>query len=135
MSIKPQIFQFGDRSESYLATVEPALVGVSRVALAGSRYDFGVICGIRTVEEQRAEVESGNSWTMDSRHLPNQNGLSEAIDILVYDENGKPTYEIGYYRVVAQSFVTAAIANRVFIELGCLWKNVVDGMHIQLRRN
>ena len=46
--------------------------------------DFSVIEGVRTKERQRELVESGMSKTMRSKHLPNKDGVSEAVDIFPY---------------------------------------------------
>jgi hypothetical protein len=46
----------------------------------GRHYDCTIIGGIRTIEEQRSNVAKKLSRTMDSLHLPQEDGLSHAID-------------------------------------------------------
>lgn len=70
---------FGTLSKSNLISVHPALIQVAnRVILA---WDCQVTDGIRTVAEQRKNIAKGASKTMDSKHLPQADGLSHAIDI------------------------------------------------------
>lgn len=53
--------------------------------LVHSKTDLSILKStLRTIEEQRQFVDSGVSQTMDSKHLPNERGLSEAVDIGIY---------------------------------------------------
>lgn len=124
--------RFSKRSLDNLALAHTDLERVSVLALKYSKYDFGITCSLRTVEEQKQLVADGKSQTMNSRHLPNKQGVSEAIDFAVY-LNGSITWSIRYYRVVAQAFFRAAIELGVEIEWGGLWETFVDGPHVQLR--
>lgn len=126
-------WSFGQTSRKYLYTCEPKLQEVARRALELSPYDFGITCGVRTMAEQKAAVAAGASTTLHSRHLANENGLSEALDFAVY-VGGKLTWEERYYRKVVQAFFSAAIELGVQIESGILWETFIDGPHIQLKR-
>jgi hypothetical protein len=44
-----------------------------------TKIDFGVICGLRTMEEQRVLVDKGASKTMRSKHLD-----GKAVDLMAY---------------------------------------------------
>ncbi|WP_447881313.1 M15 family metallopeptidase [Serratia fonticola] len=70
-------FRFSKRSEGNLIGVNPALVKVVRCALEITTVDFIVIEGVRTVAQQRENVNKGVSKTMDSRHL-----TGHAVDLL-----------------------------------------------------
>ena len=126
--------KFSRNSKSKLATCHPDLVRVATLALKYSPYDFGVTEGVRTEEKQKKMVAQGVSQTMHSRHLANENGLSEALDIAVYP-NGKLSWDIKYYRKVAQAFFRAAIELKVQIEWGGLWQSFIDGPHFQLAKD
>jgi D-alanyl-D-alanine carboxypeptidase len=56
------------------------------------RIQVVVINTLRTPAEQAAELASGNSWTSNSKHLPQPpSGLSQAIDLAplgMYQERG-----------------------------------------------
>lgn len=131
-------WEFGAASLQKLATVEPALQKVAIKALEYSPVDFGILCGVRTPEEQAERVAAGASQTQKSRHLKNENGFSEALDFGVYIYgkyvNGDSPEEIGYYRQVNQAFIRAAIELGVQIECGALWRTFVDAGHVQLLR-
>lgn len=124
--------RFSKSSLNRLSMAHDDLERVAVLALKYSKYDFGITCSLRTIEEQEQLVKDGKSQTMKSRHLPNEQGVSEAIDFAVY-LNGSITWSIRYYRVVAQAFFRAAIELGVDIEWGGLWETFVDGPHVQLR--
>ena len=107
---------------------------VAEKAILYTPYDFGVSEGLRTLERQKELLADGKSTTLKSRHLPNENGLSEAMDIMVY-VNGKVTWEHKYYRKVIQAFIRAAIEEGVQLEFGGLWESFLDSPHIQLSNN
>lgn len=127
------MYKLSTRSLSRLEGVNPDLVKVVKRALELSKYDFGITEGVRDLETQRKYVTEGKSQTLNSLHLVQGDGYGHAIDFVVYVD-GKITWDIGYYRKVVQAFFTAAIELGVQIEAGCLWKNFVDGVHIQLNK-
>lgn len=126
--------KFSRSSMAKLNTCHPDLKKVAVRALELSPYDFGITEGVRTVERQKELVASGASKTMNSRHIANADGVSEALDIAIYLDSGL-TWEIGYYREVAQAFFTASIELGIQIEWGGLWRTFVDGVHYQLKRD
>lgn len=127
-------FRFGTSSSQRLQTVEPTLAAVMERALLYSMYDFGISCGIRTMEEQRELLKNGKTTTLNSRHLPNNAGLSEAVDIMVYDEKGNITWKEKYFRKVAQAVFDAAQELGVHINWGGHWFNFLDMPHFELKK-
>jgi len=125
------MWEFGHRSLAELEAVDERLQTVCFLALNYSPFDFGILCGIRTMEEQKKKVSAGFSTTLNSRHLANEMGVSEAVDFGVY-VNGALTWDVGYYRKVNQAFVRAAIELGTQIECGALWRTFVDAGHVQL---
>lgn len=75
-------YKFGAESESHLVGVHPDLIRIARIA--EPIWDCKVLDGVRTLEEQRKNIERGVSRTMASKHLPQLDGLSHAIDIMPY---------------------------------------------------
>lgn len=93
-------YRLGRRSKAELKGVHPDLVRVVELAIQITVQDFTVHDGIRTVDEQREYVERGVSWTMDSRHLPQEDGHGHAVDLVPYI-NGKLRWEWGpIYKIV-----------------------------------
>jgi peptidoglycan L-alanyl-D-glutamate endopeptidase CwlK len=41
-----------------------------------------VLDTLRTLEEQKINIKNGVSWTLHSRHLPDNNGKANAMDIV-----------------------------------------------------
>lgn len=79
----------------YLNDLDPRLRPIAYEHLARcveSRIPVIIVDTLRTIEEQRANVDRGVSWTMDSLHLPQPPfGLALAYDIcpyLIWDANG-----------------------------------------------
>ena len=63
------MFKLSERSLSKLQGVDERLVLTVHLAIQRTKIDFGVICGLRSVEEQKALYQKGASKTMASKHL------------------------------------------------------------------
>jgi peptidoglycan LD-endopeptidase CwlK len=72
-------FKLSHRSLDKLEGVDEQLVATVKLAIAVAKIDFGVICGLRTMEEQRVLVDKGASKTMRSKHLD-----GKAVDLMAY---------------------------------------------------
>ena len=72
-------YKLGKGSLAKLEGVDERMVAVVKHAITVSKQDFSVICGLRTIEEQRALVAKGASQTMKSKHL---DGI--AVDLMAY---------------------------------------------------
>ena len=53
------MYKLSQRSLDRLEGLDERLIAVVTSAIHHSKIDFGVICGMRTLEEQRALVEKG----------------------------------------------------------------------------
>ena len=124
--------RFSKRSLDLLALAHPDLERVAALALKYSKYDFGITCSLRTVDEQKQLVADGKSQTMKSKHLPNENGVSEAIDFAVY-VGGALVWEHRYYRPVIQAFIYAAIELGIPLRFGGLFETWIDSPHVELK--
>lgn len=76
---------FSAASEANLAGVHPELVAVCRLAV--QMFDFTVLDGVRTAEEQAANLARGVSKTLNSKHLLQSDGYSHAVDLAPYPLN------------------------------------------------
>tara|TARA_Y100000004_G_scaffold136916_2_gene155107 strand:- start:1379 stop:1843 length:465 start_codon:yes stop_codon:yes gene_type:complete len=108
-------FSFSQRSLDKLEGVEPELVEVVKRALEVSTIDFGVICGLRTIEEQEALVAKGASQTMKSKHLEGR-----AVDLMAYID-GRGCWELNVYDEIADAMADAAVQLDVGIRWGAAW--------------
>ena len=54
-------FKLSSRSEARLEGLDPRLIAVVKSAIHKSKIDFGVICGMRTLDEQKELVAKGAS--------------------------------------------------------------------------
>ncbi len=62
-------FNLSQKSLDRLEGVNDDMVRVVKKAIELTKVDFGVICGLRTVEEQEELVAKGASQTMKSKHI------------------------------------------------------------------
>ena len=127
-------FSFSKSSLNQLMTCDERLIRVAKKAIQYSKYDFGISEGLRSKDRQLVLVRQGKSKTLNSRHLANEDGLSEALDFKVY-VNGRISWDIKHFRPVMQAFIRAAIEEGVQVEFGGLWESFVDGPHVQLRKD
>ena len=112
--IKEMSYKLGKRSLSKLEGVDERMVAVVKYAIGVSKQDFSVICGLRTIEEQRALVAKGASQTMKSKHL---DGI--AVDLMAYVDGGR--WELNLYDEIADAMAEAARAVDVPIRWGAAW--------------
>jgi peptidoglycan L-alanyl-D-glutamate endopeptidase CwlK len=108
-------FKLSNRSLSKLEGVHDDMVRVVSRAIELTEVDFGVIQGLRTLEEQEALVAKGASQTMKSKHL---DGL--AVDLMAY-VGGRGVWELNVYDEVADAMKTAAIEEGVAIRWVAAW--------------
>jgi peptidoglycan LD-endopeptidase CwlK len=125
------MFTFSNNSMEKLAQVHPDMVKVAMRAIELTSVDFGVIHGIRTLEEEEQAVASGHSQTMHSMHLPQPDGLSHAIDIAAFP-NGKISWDATYYKLIATFFKQAAQELGIPIVWGGDWTTLKDWGHYEL---
>ena len=77
-------FRLSQRSLDRLDGVHPDMAAVVERAIQLTEVDFGVTQGVRTLEEQKANVAAGRSQTMKSKHLLQDDGFSHAVDVVAY---------------------------------------------------
>lgn len=120
-------FTLGERSRNELAPVKPELRRVVELAITYSRVDFRVQQGMRTIEEQRAAVASGNSRTMKSKHLKQADGFAWAVDLVVL-VNGVVDWTFEAYAAIAYAMDRAAteLGFAGHIRWGCAWDRVLS---------
>lgn len=118
------------RSAKALQGVHPDLIRVAERARQLSPRPFVIIEGLRSLEQQKANVAKGVSQTMNSRHL-----TGHAIDAVPLDDAGKITWDWKYYPPLAGTFKTAATDLGIPIVWGGDWKTLKDGPHYELDRN
>jgi len=95
---------FSQRSKDRLATCHPDLLVI--FAEVVRTWDCTIIEGARTREQQAEYVRAGKSKTMHSKHLPQADGLSHAVDVAPYpidwDDSRGFAYFAGYVKAVAE---------------------------------
>lgn len=80
---------FGKASRANLDKVHPDLVKLHEAVLP--IMDHTITDGIRSIDEQKKNVAKGVSQTMDSKHLPQSDGLSHATDSTPFPHDWQAT--------------------------------------------
>ena len=99
-------FRLSSRSIERLEGVNPVLVDIVNLAITKTKVDFGVSCGVRTLDTQKKLVESGKSQTMRSYHLLQDDMTSWAVDLVAYID-GDVCWEVNVYDDVADAIQSA----------------------------
>ena len=108
-------FKLSERSLSKLEGVDNSLVAVVKRAIELTKVDFGVIYGMRTVEEQEKLVAAGKSQTMKSNHL-----VGKAVDLMAYVD-GKGVWELNVYDDLCDAMKAAAEELGTPVKWGAAW--------------
>jgi peptidoglycan L-alanyl-D-glutamate endopeptidase CwlK len=109
------VFKLSKRSLSKLEGVDERMVAVVKHAIGVSKIDFGCICGLRTLEEQKALVAKGASQTMKSKHI---DGL--AVDLMAYI-GSRGSWELNLYDEIADAMAEGARVVDAPIRWGAAW--------------
>ena len=107
-------YKLGNRSLQKLEGVDERMVAVVKYAIGVSKQDFSVICGLRTIEEQKALVAKGASQTMKSKHI---DGI--AVDLMAWVDGGR--WELNLYDEIADAMAEGARACDVPVRWGAAW--------------
>ena len=109
------MFKLSSRSLNKLEGVNEDLVAVVTQAIELTKIDFGVICGMRTLEEQEKLFNKGASQTMKSLHLEGR-----AVDLMAYI-GSRGSWELNVYDELADAMKEASIKLDVGIKWGGAW--------------
>lgn len=121
-------FKFGRKSEHELLGVKRELVEVARLALKHTTQDFMIFDGLRTTAEQRNIVALGVSKTMRSKHLPQADGFSHALDAVPVNSAGAPKWDwdMVYPVICAFDFAATQLGYDDHIRWGGAWDRVLS---------
>lgn len=138
-------YSFSRNSKRELGTVDNRLAAVVRQALTISAVDFTVLDGLRTASEQFSLWKAGASrlngvpagetierpgqspvsGTGVSRHQANENGFSEAVDLVPW-HNGQLRWEHDLCDAVARAMQSASQELGVCLRWGSVWDRNMD---------
>lgn len=108
-------FRLSRRSLDRLEGVNDDLVAVVRYAINATKTDFGVIQGLRTLEQQKELFAKGASKTMKSKHID-----GNAVDLMAYI-NGRGSWELNLYDDLADAMKEGAQMAGVAVRWGAAW--------------
>ena len=105
-------FKLGKGSLAKLEGVDERMVAIVKYAIGVSKQDFSCICGLRTIEEQRALVAK----TMKSKHLD-----GHAVDLMAYLKGVGDRWELKLYDEIADAMKLAAKDLGIPVRWGAAW--------------
>jgi peptidoglycan L-alanyl-D-glutamate endopeptidase CwlK len=107
-------YKLGKSSKAKLEGVDERMTAIVRYAINVTKQDFSVICGLRTIDEQRALVAKGASQTMKSKHIG-----GNAVDLMAYVDGGR--WELNLYDEIADAMAEGARAISTPVKWGAAW--------------
>jgi len=114
------MFKLSKRSLGKLEGVHPDMVETVKLAITLTKIDFGITCGVRTLEKQKKLLAAGKSQTMKSKHLLQSDSYSHAIDALAYVD-GDVCWELNIYDEICDAMAAAAKVTGTSIKWGAAW--------------
>lgn len=91
VNVEVNMPKYSDLSKTRLAQAHPKLQELFNEVIKD--YDCTVLCGMRTITQQKALVAKGASRTMNSRHIPRKDkgtgdeAFCRAVDVITYPVN------------------------------------------------
>ena len=140
-------FSFGENSLNKFIGVHPKLVKFMQELIKISPYDFKILAGVRTPEEQNKLYQQGRTikgpivtkvdgYKQKSNHQPKFDGYGYAIDIgVIVDGKYKGDWkDFHYYQDIYDTAKKAGLLEKYGIEWGgnC-WKSFKDAPHWQIK--
>lgn len=122
-------YKWSAQSLERMRGVHPLLITVVTLGLTNfAKDDWTVIEGVRDVETQREYLEKGVTWTLDSKHLLQDDDYSHAIDLapLPWEPETWAPFER-----MNEAIQQSALVIGVEIIWGGAWKKR-DGYHFEL---
>ena len=119
-------YKLSQRSLDRLEGVDERLQAVVKSAIGATKTDFGVICGLRTIEEQRELVAKGASKTMKSKHIG-----GNAVDLMAYI-GSRGSWELNLYDDLADAMKEEAMNDYVDLRRSQGRRPFIDGPHFEL---
>lgn len=111
------MYVFSADGEALLKHLHPQLLRVVRRVMGYQAMDLKVIRTLSTVEIQKQKMAEGTSKTLNSRHLPDENGFAGAVDLAPYPVDFDDVKRFG----ILMGLVAAAAAE----EFGSKWKDII----------
>lgn len=129
--------KFSKQSLKKLNGVHPELIALMINSIKESPTDFSIICGVRTLEQQKKEFEEGDSKAdgikNKSKHQINNDGWSIAVDICPYIEGKLDWKNTEAFISISKHIKETAKKMQIKIAWGGDWKGSWDKPHYELK--
>lgn len=129
------MYKFSRKSQAKLDTCHDDIKKICNELI--KVMDVTVLEGVRTVEQQEEYVRTGKSQTMKSKHLPQEDGLSHAVDLAPYPIDWNNMNRFYYMQGLIKGIASQL---GIKVRLGIDWDgdgetkdhSFVDGPHFEL---
>lgn len=139
-------YVLGKRSLKTLEGVHPDLVKVIKAAITNSPYDFTIVQGVRTTEQQKAlyakgrtkpgkKVTNCDGVKNKSNHQAKADGFGHAIDLVIVDPSKPDGFDwdnSAKYKAVADHVLKVGKELGVNVTWGGNWKSIKDEPHFEV---
>jgi len=121
-------YSLGSASRAKLTNLIPQLRQCVERAITVTTQDFTVLQTARTLAEQKTAVAAGNSRTMKSKHLIQQDGFAHACDLGAWANNEVDWDDFNRYAAIAFAMDMAATQLGIaeHVRWGCSWDRVLS---------
>lgn len=123
-------FAFGATSQRRLIGVQPELVSVAKRAIQITAQDFGVMEGLRTVEQEAENIKNGTSKLKDPKdckHCIQPDGFGHALDLVPWID-GAFQWDWKAIYPIAAAMQSAALELKVIVRWGGVWDRSLNAM-------
>jgi len=114
-------FKLSANSMSKMTGIKNELHTIVCEAIRLTKIDFGVICGLRTQEEQDALLAKGATQTKTSKHM-----TGDAVDLMAY-VGSRASWELNLYDDIAD-----AMNDYIDLRRSQGRRPFIDGPHFEL---
>lgn len=118
---------FSQSSKDKLNTCHPDLQKLFYAVIR--ERDCTVLEGARTLERQGQLVAEGKSQTLNSRHIPHEDGYSRAVDVMPYPIDWNDKERMKEFAIFVYN---TAMKLNIRVTWGGSWKTFFDGPHWEL---
>jgi peptidoglycan L-alanyl-D-glutamate endopeptidase CwlK len=124
-------YKFSKSSLERLKEVDMQLILLANEVIKITKIDFSIIWGKRTLEEQQVCFINKKS-NCDGVKKISKHQQGKAIDIMCYDEKGKGTWDVIYYRYINELFKQVAKELNISYKWGGDFVSFCDAGHFEV---
>lgn len=120
-ALKANDFVFGAKSLRNQHTAHPILAMNFSIALFFTPVDFSIYETDRTLERQKQLLADKRTQTLDSMHIPGEDGFARAGDLVPWVD-GENVWQLGLCYEICKAMVVATTLTKTQVKFGGCWE-------------